>query len=365
MMKKFLISGGGTGGHIFPALAIAKELERRYPECMLLFVGASDRMEMEKIPAAGYKIQGLWIAGFQRSFSIKTLLFPIKLFFSIIKSIAIVLKFKPDVVIGTGGFVSGPILWVAALLKVPCLIQEQNSYPGITNKLLASKMTSICVAYPKMERFFPKRKLLLTGNPIRPEIEFGVYKKEQALKTFGLESSKKTLLVIGGSLGAKRINEVILEHANWFVENHIQLIWQTGKLYYDRCIVSQQILGENACIAAFISDMGAAFASADLVVSRAGAIAISEICALGKPSILIPSPNVTEDHQKKNALALVERGAALLIEEKNIDSALIKKIEQTINNDSSLSELEKNSKQMSYPYASEKIVTAIDSMLNA
>ncbi len=365
MMKKFLISGGGTGGHIFPALAIAKELERRYPECMLLFVGASDRMEMQKIPEAGYKIQGLWISGFQRLFTIKTLLFPIKLFCSIIRSIVIVLRYKPDAVIGTGGFVSGPVLWIAAILKVPCLIQEQNSYPGITNKLLAKRVSSICVAYPKMERFFPKHKLLLTGNPIRPEIESCTLKKEQSIKTFGLDSSKKTLLVIGGSLGAKRINEVILKNANWFVENDIQLIWQTGNLYYEKCKFSDQILGENACITPFISDMANAFASADLIVSRAGAIAISEICALGKPSILIPSPNVTEDHQKKNALALVERRAALMVEEKYIDSTLIKKIEQTINNDSNLIELGKNCKQMSYPNATEKIVTAIDSLLNA
>ena len=234
MKRRFLISGGGTGGHIFPALAIAKEIERRYPHCVLLFVGASDRMEMDKIPAAGYSITGLWISGFQRSFSLKNFLFPIKLIFSVLRSFFIILRFNPEVVIGTGGYASGPILWVASLLKIPTIIQEQNSYPGITNKILSSKVSQICVAYPGLERFFPKEKLNLTGNPIRAEIELGVYNRDEVLSSFGFVKDKPTVLVLGGSLGSRRINETVLDNISWFKENDVQLIWQTGMLYYDR-----------------------------------------------------------------------------------------------------------------------------------
>lgn len=365
MKKRFLISGGGTGGHIFPALAIAKEIERRYPESMLLFVGASDRMEMEKMPAAGYKIKGLWISGFQRSLSFKNLLFPVKLLFSILKSFYIVLRYRPHVVIGTGGFASGPVLWVSAVLGVPCLIQEQNSYPGITNKLLASKVARICVAYPNLERFFPKEKILMTGNPIRPEIEFGDFDKSMSMKRFGLSVSKKTVLIIGGSLGAKRINEVVFENRNWFIENDCQLIWQTGKLYYHLYKSSEADLGASGCVKPFISDMGAAFAAADVVVSRAGAIAISEICALGKASILVPSPNVAEDHQKKNASALVNNKAALLVEENNIKRELFKSLEKLLSDDSLIETLQVNCKAMDRPRAAEKIVNTIDELLYA
>lgn len=364
MKKRFLISGGGTGGHIFPALAIAKEIERRNPESMLFFVGASDRMEMQKVPDAGYKIQGLWISGFQRSLSMKNLLFPFKLVHSIIKSLIIVLRVKPDVVIGTGGFASGPILWVASLLRIPTLIQEQNSYPGITNKILASRVNHICVAYSGLERFFPKDKIRLTGNPIRSEIEFGDYNKQEVLESYGLSIDKPTVLVVGGSLGAKRINETILANISWFRDNGVQLIWQTGALYYDNCSRVQTEVGSLGLIKPFIKEMGAAFAAADVVISRAGAIALSEICSLAKPSILVPSPNVAEDHQKKNALALVERDAAIMVEEKDIDRLLFEQLSALVVSSEKQQSLSANCKKIGMPKAVESIVNYIEELIN-
>ena len=364
MVKKVLISGGGTGGHIFPALAIAKELERRDSTTEFLFVGASDRMEMEKVPAAGFKIIGLWISGFQRSLSLKNILFPIKLILSILKSFFIVLRFKPDVVIGTGGFASGPILWIATLFKIPTLIQEQNSYPGITNKILASRVHKICVAYPGLERFFPKDKIHFTGNPIRSEIEYGNPSKEESLAAYGFAKHKTTVLVIGGSLGALRINETILENSEWFKQNDIQLIWQTGNLYYDRCKLAQAKLGVNGQVRAFISDMSQAFAASDIVISRAGAIAISELSSLGKTCILIPSPNVAEDHQTKNALSLADKNAAVLVEEKNMKTTLFEQLELLVNNPGKQKQLAENCKGMDQPRAAEKIVDIIEELVN-
>lgn len=365
MKKRFLISGGGTGGHVFPAMAIAKEIERRYPESMLLFVGASDRMEMEKIPAAGYSIKGLWISGFRRSLSVKNLLFPIKLIFSVLRSFFIVMRFKPNVVVGTGGYASGPVLWVASLLKIPTLIQEQNSYPGITNKILSSKVNQICVAYPGLERFFPKEKIQLTGNPIRAEIEFGVYDKATVLKSYGLVADKPVVLVIGGSLGAKRINETVLENISWFKECDVQLIWQTGKLYYDRCVASQTDLGSMGKIQAFITEMGPALVAADVVISRAGAIALSELCSLGKACILVPSPNVAEDHQKKNALALSENDAAILVEENNMDTELFAALDLLMKDVEMQKKLAVNCKKMDKPNAAKRIVDFIDEIVHA
>ena len=364
MAKKIVLSGGGTGGHIFPALAIAKELQRRDESIDFLFVGASDRMEMEKVPTAGFKIKGLWISGFQRSLALKNLLFPVKLMLSIFKSIFIVWRFKPDVVIGTGGFASGPILLIASLFKIPSLIQEQNSYPGITNKILASRVNKICVAYPGLEKFFPKEKISLTGNPIRAEIEFGNPSKDSSLTAYGFTKEKPTVLVIGGSLGAKRINETILENVTWFKENNVQLIWQTGNLYYNRCKVAQAQLGNNVQVRDFIGDMAQAFAAADIVVSRAGAIALSELSSLGKACILVPSPNVAEDHQKKNALALVEKNAAILVEEKDICSSLFEQLELLLNNKNKQVQLASNCKGMDKPKAAEKIVDIIEGLIN-
>lgn len=364
MSKRFLISGGGTGGHIFPALAIAKEIERRNPECELLFVGASDRMEMSKIPAEGYLIKGLWINGFQRSLSLKNLLVPIQLIFSLIRSFFIVLHFNPDVVIGTGGYASGPVLWVSSLLNIPTLIQEQNSFPGLTNKILSSKVNVICVAYSGLERFFQKDKLCLTGNPIRSEIEFGVYNRDNVINSFGFDKNKPLILVVGGSLGSKRINETVFKNISWFKENEVQLIWQTGVLYYDRCKSAQMQLGEFGKIEAFITKMGSALFIADIVISRAGAIALSELCALGKASILVPSPNVAEDHQKKNAQALSENNAAIMVEENNIDSQLFLVLESLVKDLQMQEELAANSKKMSKPKAVEKIVDIIEQLSN-
>ena len=364
MKRRFLISGGGTGGHIFPALAIAKEIERRYPHCVLLFVGASDRMEMDKIPAAGYSIKGLWISGFQRSFSLKNFLFPIKLIFSVLRSFFIVLRFNPDVVIGTGGYASGPVLWVASLLRIPTLIQEQNSYPGITNKILSSKVSKVCVAYLGLDRFFPKEKLHITGNPIRAEIEFGVYNRDEVLSSYGLVKEKPLVLVVGGSLGAKRINETVLENISWFKENDVQLIWQTGMLYYDRCKAAQMDLGQSGKIQAFITEMGPVLAAADVVVSRAGAIALSEFCSLGKACILVPSPNVAEDHQKKNAQALSENDAAILVEEKNIDTELFEAVNGLVKDVEMQKKLGANCKKMDKPKAAERIVDIIEELIH-
>ena len=364
MKRRFLISGGGTGGHIFPALAIAKEIERRYPHCVLLFVGASDRMEMDKIPAAGYSIKGLWISGFQRSFSLKNFLFPIKLIFSVLRSFFIVLRFNPDVVIGTGGYASGPVLWIASLLRIPTLIQEQNSYPGITNKILSSKVSKVCVAYLGLDRFFPKEKLHITGNPIRAQIEFGVYNRDEVLNSYGLVKEKPLVLVVGGSLGAKRINETVLENISWFKENDVQLIWQTGMLYYDRCKAAQMDLGQSGKLQAFITEMGPALAAADVVVSRAGAIALSEFCSLGKACILVPSPNVAEDHQKKNAQALSENDAAILVEEKNIDTELFEAVNGLVKDVEMQKKLGANCKKMDKPNASERIVDIIKELIH-
>ena len=365
MVKRILLSGGGTGGHVFPAIAIAKELQRRDSNRAFLFVGASNRMEMEKVPEAGYKIVGLWISGFQRSMSLKNLLFPLKLKMSILKSFFIILRFKPDVVIGTGGFASGPILWVATLLKIPTLIQEQNSYPGITNKILASRVNKICVAYPGLERFFPKDKIEVTGNPIRSEIEFDLPTKEESLHSYGFEKNKTTVLVIGGSLGSKKINETILENSSWFTENNVQLIWQTGSLYYDKCKIAEPELGLNGKISAFISDMPKAFVAADVVISRAGAIAIAELCSLGKTCILIPSPNVAEDHQKKNALALVAADAAVIVEEKSIKTSLFNKLEMVLKNSEKQQLLAANCKSMGKAKAAQKIADIIENLINA
>ena len=360
--KRYLISGGGTGGHIFPALAIAKEIERRDTESEFLFVGASDRMEMQKIPAAGYSIKGLWISGFQRTQRLKNLSIPFKLIFSLLQSFVILLRFKPKVVIGTGGYASGPILWVASLLNIPSVIQEQNSYPGITNKILASKVSRICVAYPDLERFFPKRKIHITGNPIRAEIESGFYDRTKVFATYGLDVAKPLVLVVGGSLGSKRINETVLENISWFQDKGVQLIWQTGSLYFDRCQPAEKLLAGSGRIKDFLTDMGAVLTAADVVISRAGAIALSELSALGKASILVPSPNVAEDHQKKNAMALSDRDAALLVEERHMNSELFETLDALIFDKERQVELAENCKKMHRTKAAERIVDIIEEL---
>ena len=295
---KFILSGGGTGGHIYPAIAIANELKKRFPEAEFLFVGAKDKMEMQKVPQAGYAIKGLWIAGLQRKLTLQNALFPIKLLSSLWESRKILKSFKPDVVIGTGGFASGPLLNVANSLNIPTLIQEQNSYPGITNKLLSKKAAKICVAYENLERFFPKEKMILTGNPVRQDLIDVSSKREEAIAFFKLDPKKKTLLVLGGSLGARRINQLIEKELQGLLSQKVQIIWQCGKLYLEDY---SKYNSAQVQVVAFIERMDLVYAAADVVISRAGASSVSELCIVGKPVIFIPSPNVAEDHQTKNA----------------------------------------------------------------
>lgn len=311
---RVIIAGGGTGGHVFPAIAIAIAIKKKVYNSRILFVGAKGRMEMKKVPEAGFRIIGLNISGFQRRFTWKNLMLPFKLIESLACSKSIIKRFKPDLVIGVGGYASGPLLWAATRAKVPVLIQEQNSFPGLTNRLLAKKADKICVAYEGMDRFFPKQKIYLTGNPIRNDVVNLEGKYNRALEYFGLSETKPILFVTGGSLGARTINESLLHNLPLFLEKDIQVIWQTGTGYYKTAIEQTKGITESGVyISMFIDRMDYAYAAADIVVSRAGAIAVSEICAVKKPAILIPSPNVAEDHQTKNAMALANQHAAVLL----------------------------------------------------
>ena len=323
--KKFkvVISGGGTGGHVFPAIAIANSIKANYPNTEILFVGAHGRMEMEKVPEAGYSIKGLRISGMQRGSFWKNILFPFKLAFSIIQAYFIVLKFKPDVAVGVGGYASGPLLYVATKKNIPTLIQEQNSFPGITNKLLGEKVDVICVAYDGMKKYFPSKKIILTGNPVRSNIQNIQITKEQAYKFFSLENDKPVLLIIGGSLGAKAINSSIRGNLELLTENKIQVIWQTGSDYFEKVKARKEEYAKKGILVfEFIKDMDYAYAAADVIVSRAGAIALSEITLVGKPAIIVPSPYVAEDHQTKNAHTLVNQNAAVLVREKEVQNTL-------------------------------------------
>ncbi|REE83027.1 UDP-N-acetylglucosamine-N-acetylmuramylpentapeptide N-acetylglucosamine transferase [Lutibacter oceani] len=357
-----ILSGGGTGGHIYPAVSIANELKGKYPEAKFLFVGAKDRMEMEKVPQAGYEIKGLWISGLQRSLSLKNLAFPFKLISSLWNAFRIIKRFKPTIVIGTGGFASGPTLYAASLKGVKTLIQEQNSYPGITNKLLSKKANKICVAYDGLERFFPSEKIIKTGNPVRQDLLDVASKKEEANIFFKLKSDKKTLVIIGGSLGARAINNLIEKHINWLVENKIQVIWQTGKLYYDEFKKYDDLEGVQTH--AFLNRMDLTYAAADVLISRAGASSISELCIVGKPVIFIPSPNVAEDHQTKNALSVVTKNAALLLKESELK--MFKTMFLGLINDVELQQkLSKNIKALALPNATKDIVKEIEKLINS
>ncbi len=321
---RVILSGGGTGGHIFPAVAIANAIKATVPGAVIQFVGAKGRMEMEKVPAAGYPIEGLWISGLQRRLTFDNLMFPFKVLSSLYKARKIIKSFKPDVVAGTGGYASGPTLRMASWMGIPTLIQEQNSFPGITNKMLASKADRVCVAYSGMEKYFPASKLRLTGNPVRNDIEFNNNQRSAALQHFNLETGKTTLLVVGGSLGARTINQSIEAGISQIASADIQLIWQTGKSYAEKAATAvAEFQGKGIITMPFIKEMDMAYAAADMVVSRAGAIAISELCLAGKPTILVPSPNVAEDHQTKNALALSSRGAAMLVKDSEAKIKLI------------------------------------------
>jgi len=354
-----VLSGGGTGGHIYPAIAIANELKKRYPQAKFLFVGAKDRMEMEKVPEAGYQIEGLWISGIQRSLTLKNLSFPFKLLSSLYNAKKIITNFKPDVVVGTGGFASGPTLFMASKKGIPTLIQEQNSFPGITNKLLAKQVNKICVAYDRLERFFPVDKIIKTGNPVRQDL-LEKTSLSEAQSFFNLEKDEKVLLVLGGSLGARAINKLIEENIEWLVKNDIQVIWQTGKLYYEEYKKYNDLKGVQ--IHAFLNNMNLAYAAADFIISRAGASSISELCIVGKPTIFIPSPNVSEDHQTKNALAVVENDGAILLEEKN--GSMFKIILETLLSDAEQQQnLSENIKKLALPNATSTIVDEIEKLL--
>lgn len=358
---RVIISGGGTGGHIFPAVSIANAIKAMHPDAKILFVGALGRMEMQRVPASGYEIKGLPIQGFDR----KNLLKNVKVLYKIWKSQRmaknIIKEFRPQVAVGVGGYASGPTLNKAAAMGIPCLIQEQNSYAGVTNKLLAKKAAKICVAYEGMERFFPAEKILLTGNPVRQQLLENTQTKEEALRSFGLDATKKTILIVGGSLGARTVNESVLKHLDAIRQSGVQFIWQTGKYYHAQ--ITDQLAKEekvdNLVVTDFISDMGAAYKAADLVVSRAGAGSISEFCLLGKPVILVPSPNVAEDHQTKNALALVNKNAALYVKDVEAPALLIPLAIDTIQDDAKLKSLSENILKMALPASAEIIAKEV------
>lgn len=360
---KILISGGGTGGHIFPAVSIANAIKRRYPDAEILFVGADNRMEMERVPAAGYKIVGLPVAGFDRKKIWRNFGVLWKLFKSMLKARKIVRDFAPDIVIGVGGYASGPTLKAAQRQGVPTLIQEQNQYPGVTNKLLAAKADAICVAYENMDRFFPKEKIILTGNPVRESLTQCNLTKAQARETFGLAPDKFTVLAVGGSLGARTINNSVAALLDALKNHGAQVLWQTGKLYAQECAAIAKDRDEVVATQ-FISDMAAAYRAADIVLSRAGAGTISELQLLGKPSILIPSPMVAEDHQRKNAQSLADKNAAVMV----LDNEAAEKIEGVvtalINDPERVEALGKNISLMALPNSDERIVDEIEKIIN-
>lgn len=358
---KIILSGGGTGGHIYPAIAIANELKLRFPDAEFLFVGAKDRMEMDKVPQAGYSIKGLWISGIQRKLTLKNLLFPFKLLSSLYNSRKIIKAFRPDVAIGTGGFASGPLLRMAVFKGVPSLIQEQNSFPGVTNKWLAGKVQKICVAYDGLERFFPADKLVKTGNPVRQDLLSVQSKTQEAKAFFKLKEGKPTLLVLGGSLGARRINQLIEKELDFFDAQNVQVIWQCGKLYYQQYKIYNNTA--NVQVYEFLNRMDLAYATADIVISRAGASSVSELCIVGKPVVFIPSPNVAENHQTKNALAIADKNAAILIKEDELDADFENKFSNLIASPQKQNELSKNIKQLALVNATKQIANEVEKLL--
>lgn len=359
-----IISGGGTGGHIFPALAIANTFKQRHPDADILFVGAEGRMEMTRVPEAGYKIVGLWISGLQRKLTWSNLSFPIKLISSYFKAGKIIKDFKPDAVIGTGGYASGPIMLAAAKNKIPSLIQEQNSYAGLTNKRLGHKVQRICVAYPGMEKYFPKGKLMFTGNPVRKDIIDLETKRERALLQFAFDMNTKTLLILGGSLGARTINESVLANIDKLIDAKVQVIWQTGRMYYEdvKAQVSSKDL-RKIRIHDFLKQMDLAYAASDVVISRAGALAISELCLAKRPAILVPSPNVAEDHQTKNAMSLVNKQAAMMIKDVEAGSQLIDAALKLMYDEQQCQKFTENITKLGKPNATEEIVNEIEKLI--
>ena len=360
--KRIILSGGGTGGHIYPAISIANEIKSRDNNSEILFVGAKDKMEMNIVSIHGFKILGLWISGFNRINIFKNLLVPFKLLVSIFQAIIIIKKFNPNVVVGTGGYASGPTLFVANLFKIPTLIQEQNSYPGITNKILSKKVKTICVAYKNLDKFFPKNKLVLTGNPVRSTISSNSDYFDESINYFKLDNNKKTLLVVGGSLGSREINKAVYSMVDYLEYLNLQVIWQCGKLYYDD--YKSKVDSENIKLYDFIDQINLAFSVSDFIVSRAGASSVSELSIVGKPVIFIPSPNVAEDHQLKNAEAIVNNEAAILVEEKNLKEDLKKKISMLNSSSELRNKLSKNIKKLAFVNATNDIVDEIKKIMN-
>lgn len=361
---RIIIAGGGTGGHLFPALAIAHKLKTINPDIEIMFVGALGRMEMEKVPAAGYRIVGLPIEGFNRKNPFKNIRVLWKLLKSLWLAKSVLKQFNPHAVIGVGGYASGPLLWMAFYRNIPVYIQEQNSYAGVTNRLLAKKARKIFVAYHGMEKFFPADKILLTGNPVREGIEKIRAQRQEAVRYFNLSPDKKTILCMGGSLGARSINEAILHHLSWFyTQKHVQLLWQCGKIYFCR-LQSHVDNGQNVILRDFIAEMELAYAAADVIISRAGAGTISELCVVGKPVILVPSPNVAEDHQTKNAMSLVKANAAVLIPDSEAKEKLLPEALSLIDDELLRNQLSENIKKMAMPEAAHNIANTVLNDLN-
>lgn len=367
---KAIVSGGGSGGHIFPAIAIANALRRRYPDAQLLFVGAEHRMEMEKVPAAGYPIVGLPIAGLQRQLTLSNLFKNLQLPYRVIRSRqlvrGVIRQFNPDIVVGVGGFASEPTLKVAARMGYTTLLQEQNSYAGLTNKTLARSAATICVAYDGMERFFPADKIVFTGNPVRADIEQMTATRDEGCQAFELDANLPVLLSVGGSLGARSINRMVLQNLTFFRDNNLQILWQTGRWMYDEAVAAVQSAGLQRWVKVhqFISRMDLAYAAADVIVSRAGAIAISELCLVGKPVVLIPSPNVAEDHQTKNAMALVNKGAALMVRDDECGTKGLPTVLHLMQDVQQCETMGKAIKSLAVPHAADKIVDEIDKLIH-
>ena len=361
---RILISGGGTGGHIYPALAIANAWMDKHPDSEILFVGAQGKMEMQKVPEAGYSIKGLPVAGLQRKLTLANLSFPIKLWRSLRMASKIVKEFQPQLVVGVGGYASGPVLYAAQNKGIPTLLQEQNSYAGLTNKLLAKKAAKICVAYPEMERFFPKEKLKLTGNPVRKDLLDLAGKREQGIQVFGLDPNRKTVFVLGGSLGARTLNQAMLKHMVDLEKEGYQVLWQSGKFYFKDMAVALEKAGlTHIHLREFIREMDLAYAAADVIVSRAGALSVSELCLVGKPVIFIPSPNVAEDHQTKNANACVRQGAAVLLADADAVGKFKEYIDDLLQHEEKAQSLATAIKKLAMPDAANSLVHELELLL--
>jgi UDP-N-acetylglucosamine--N-acetylmuramyl-(pentapeptide) pyrophosphoryl-undecaprenol N-acetylglucosamine transferase len=361
---RILISGGGTGGHIYPALAIANAWMDKHPDSEILFVGAQGKMEMQKVPEAGYTIKGLPVAGLQRKLTLANLSFPIKLWRSLRMASKIVKEFQPQLVVGVGGYASGPVLYAAQNKGIPTLLQEQNSYAGLTNKLLAKKAAKICVAYPDMERFFPKEKLKLTGNPVRKDLLDLAGKREQGIEVFGLDPNRKTVFVLGGSLGARTLNQAMLKHMVDLEKEGYQVLWQSGKFYFKDMEVALEKAGlTHIHLREFIREMDLAYAAADVIVSRAGALSVSELCLVGKPVIFIPSPNVAEDHQTKNANACVKQGAAVLLADADAVGKFKEYIDDLLQHEDKAQSLATAIKKLAMPDAANALVQELELLL--